>query len=44
MLSRIEGLDERHRSVVLGQNAIRWFNLKPEDLPAASVAGHVLAV
>ncbi|HTE87214.1 MAG TPA: amidohydrolase family protein, partial [Dehalococcoidia bacterium] len=44
MLSRIEGLDERRRSVVLGQNAIHWFNLKPEDIPAASVAGRVLAV
>jgi len=43
MLSRIEGLDERRRSAVLGQNAIRWFNLKPEYLPSSSVAGPVLA-
>jgi predicted TIM-barrel fold metal-dependent hydrolase len=44
MLSRIEGLDERRRAAVLGQNAMRWFNLQPEELPEASVAGHVLAV
>jgi predicted TIM-barrel fold metal-dependent hydrolase len=44
MLSRIEGLDKQRCSSVLGQNAIRWFNLKAEDLPATSVAGRVLAV
>jgi predicted TIM-barrel fold metal-dependent hydrolase len=44
MLSRIEGLDAERRSMVLGQNAIRWFDLKPQDLPSASVAGHILAV
>jgi predicted TIM-barrel fold metal-dependent hydrolase len=44
LLSRIEGLDAERRAMVLGQNAIRWFGLKPEDLPSSSVAGHVLAV
>jgi hypothetical protein len=28
---------------VLGQNAMRWFNLQPQDLPSESVAGPVLA-
>jgi uncharacterized protein len=44
MLSEIDGLDSARRALVLGQNAIRWFNLKPEELPNTSVAGSVLAV
>jgi hypothetical protein len=44
MLSRIEGLEPELRAMVLGQNAIRWFGLRAEDLPTSSVAGHVLAV
>ncbi len=43
MLSRIEGLDAVRRAMVLGQNAIRWFGLREEDLPSVSVAGRVLA-
>jgi hypothetical protein len=44
MLSHIEGLDARRRAMVLGQNALQWFNLKPEDVPTTSVAGRVLAM
>jgi uncharacterized protein len=44
MLSHIQGLDAGRRAMVLGQNAMRWFNLKLEDLPTVSVAGRVLAV
>jgi predicted TIM-barrel fold metal-dependent hydrolase len=43
MLSQIDGLDGERRAMVLGQNAMRWFNLQPQDLPSESVAGPVLA-
>ena len=37
IVERIPGLSEHQRLRVLGQNAIRWFNLKAEDLPTESV-------
>jgi hypothetical protein len=37
MLCGIAGLSEERQRVVLGRNAVEWFNLKPEDLPARSV-------
>ena len=43
-LNRIEGLSAERKAMVLGQNAIRFFGLAPEDLPTSSVAGKVLAV
>ncbi|HLY66781.1 MAG TPA: amidohydrolase family protein, partial [Chloroflexota bacterium] len=33
MLSRIPGLTEVHKRQVLGENAIRWFKLQPDELP-----------
>ncbi|MFI5268746.1 MAG: amidohydrolase family protein, partial [Chloroflexota bacterium] len=38
MLSRIPGMTEGYKRQVLGDNAIRWFGLQPDDLPARSVA------
>jgi hypothetical protein len=37
MLSSIPGLSEERKRMVLGRNAIEWFNLKPADLPDRSV-------
>jgi predicted TIM-barrel fold metal-dependent hydrolase len=37
IVERIPGLSDDQRRRVLGQNAIRWFNLKAEDLPTESV-------
>lgn len=37
MLSSIPGLEEKRQRMVLGGNAIAWFNLKSEDLPERSV-------
>lgn len=37
MLNRIDGLSDEDRRNVLGRNAMRWFNLQPEDLPTHSV-------
>ncbi len=37
LLTSIPGLTEERKRRVLGRNAMRWFNLKPEDLPERSV-------
>jgi hypothetical protein len=37
LLSSIEGLSEERKRTVLGRNAMRWFNLKPADLPERSI-------
>jgi predicted TIM-barrel fold metal-dependent hydrolase len=37
LLTSIPGLSEERKRRVLGQNAMRWFKLKPEDLPDHSV-------
>lgn len=36
-LDATPGLRDQHKRMVLGQNAMEWFNLKAEDLPAQSV-------
>jgi predicted TIM-barrel fold metal-dependent hydrolase len=36
-LVSIPGLTEERQRIVLGRNALTWFNLKPETLPARSV-------
>jgi predicted TIM-barrel fold metal-dependent hydrolase len=36
-LVAIKGMTEERRRAVLGRNAMRWFNLKPEGLPTQSV-------
>ena len=36
-LEHVLGHREEDLRLVLGQNAIRWFNLQPADLPAESV-------
>lgn len=33
-VKKIPGLTEDQLRHVLGENALQWFNLKPEDLPA----------
>jgi hypothetical protein len=33
-LESIPGLSEDQKRHVLGDNAVKWFGLKPEDLPA----------
>jgi len=33
-LKNIPGLSEEQQRHVLGENAIKWFGLKPEDLPS----------
>jgi predicted TIM-barrel fold metal-dependent hydrolase len=35
-LSNLHGLTAEHRRRVLGENAIRWFDMKPDDLPEHS--------
>ena len=37
LLTGIPGLSEDRTRRVLGQNAMRWFNLKPDALPERSV-------
>ena len=32
-LKRIPGLSEEQQRHVLSENAVKWFGLKPEDLP-----------
>jgi hypothetical protein len=36
-LTETPGLNEERTKLVLGQNAIRWFNLAESELPDASV-------
>jgi len=42
-LNRLAGLSEERKRLVLGANAARFFGLRSDDLPQASVAGKVLA-
>ncbi len=37
MVAGTPGLSEARLKLVLGRNAIRWFNLKESDLPGESV-------
>ncbi len=37
MVAATPGLSEARLKLVLGRNAIRWFNLKQSDLPGESV-------
>ena len=37
MVDHVLGAREDLKARVLGQNAIRWFNLRDEDLPSESV-------
>jgi predicted TIM-barrel fold metal-dependent hydrolase len=37
MVAATPGLDEARLKLVLGRNAIRWFDLKESDLPEKSV-------
>jgi len=37
MIAGTPGLSEARLKLVLGRNAIRWFNLKESDLPGESV-------
>ncbi len=37
LIDHVLGAREDLKPLVLGQNAIRWFNLRPEDLPSESV-------
>jgi len=37
MVAGTPGLNEERTKLVLGQNAIRWFNLQESELPDASV-------
>jgi predicted TIM-barrel fold metal-dependent hydrolase len=32
-LKNIPGLSEEQKQHVLGENAVKWFGLKPDDLP-----------
>ena len=36
-LVSIPGMTEQHKALVLGQNAIQWFGLQPDELPQQSV-------
>jgi len=43
MLNRINGMTDGYKRKVLGENAIRFFDLKADELPSTSIAGKVLA-
>lgn len=43
MLSRIPGMTDGYKRQVLGENAIRWFDLKQDELPEHSVAERLTA-
>jgi hypothetical protein len=42
-LNRIKGMTDTYKRKVLGENAIRFFDLKADELPSSSIAGKVLA-
>lgn len=42
-LNRIAGLSDGAKRRVLGENAVRFFDLKADELPSSSIAGKVLA-
>ena len=44
MLNRIPGMTDAYKRQVLGENAIRWFGLRPSELPERSVADRLAAV
>ena len=37
MVEHVLGANEEYKRLVLGRNAIQWFDLKEDDLPSESV-------